>query len=184
MRENDAATRTTTFAPLARLLSLALVASGAGCRPAPVEKAPVVERPAPVAATRVYVEAQLVTGCEVSDRSEFYPFDAFVWENPNGDALKDLAHCLARGPFKGRKVRLVEHDTPDASGRYETKYKKSRAAMVREYLVFHGVEPAAVVVQAEDEALPTASSPDGRRVELELIPETDPGLVNDTAASP
>ena len=129
-----------------------------------------MQMPAPVAATRVYVEAQLVAACEVADTREFYPFDAFVWENPNSDALKDLAHCLARGRSKGRQVRLVGHDTPGALDPYETRFGKSRAAMVREYLLFHGVKPEAVVVRPDDEALPDAHTQDSRRVDLELIP--------------
>lgn len=166
MMENAAVTR---FAPLTFLL-WTLLAPGAGCRPAPVEAAPVMREPAPVAATRVYVDAQLVTGCELSDRREFYAFDAFVWENPNGDALKDLAHCLARGRLKGREVRLIAHHIPGAPDPSETKFGKPRAAMVREYLLFHGVKKEAVVVQPDGETPPGADTPDDRRVDLELIP--------------
>lgn len=151
------------------LYTLFLVAAGSGCRPAPVEPAPVVEESANVAATRVYVDATLETACGVSDTLDFYPFDAFVWENPNGDVLKNVAHCLAQGRLKGRKVRLVGHHAPDTPDPSKAKFGKSRAAMVREYLLFHGVEPSSAVVQPAA-SVRGADTPDGRRVDLELIP--------------
>jgi hypothetical protein len=125
----------------------ALVAALVGCGGAARPVAPAVAPPVTRVVLEVAVEPALLSACEVHGGRTRFDFDPAVLDPPDSDALKRLAHCLARGPLAGRRVCVVDRADPARPGDHEVEPGRTGAATIGRYLAFHGVPRGAVEVR-------------------------------------
>lgn len=157
---------------MVRSTCLAAVILGLACSSATPPPGRPPPRPSRQSIIEVRVDPGLLSGCELPAARTRLPYDPAVLEPPRSDVLKDVAHCLARGRLAGRGICVVGHIDPRRPARYVAARGQSSAETLGEYLVFHGVDRAAIEIQAsgdgEADAPIVAGVTGHRRVELHL----------------
>lgn len=136
-----------------------------GCSRRSAEEAPTTpEPPSPVSGVVwIDIDAALLAACRIAPAQGPFAFDSAVIDPPEGTVVRRLAHCLARGPHEGRKIRLVVYDVGHERERFVRRFGKSRAQSVRDYLMFHGVDRAAIAVESPTDPAPAP------RVEIRAV---------------
>ncbi|MBL9101166.1 MAG: hypothetical protein JNL82_09420 [Myxococcales bacterium] len=156
-------------------VGLVVAALLAGCSGGPPPASPPTE-PAPRSGrlTRVRFDRGLASACDAADAEAGFTVDIGFIRPPEGAPLTRLARCLADGPLKGRRIRLVERTTLPWPGRDGARVDALHAFAVRDHLVFHGVARDAVDVVSEPLPVTGGSSVErasyAPRVDVGLLP--------------
>lgn len=163
--------------------TLVAAALAVGCSRSSADRAPASPEPEPTATpaasterphtvSGIYLDPELKSGCGIDEVQTYFEFDSADVDPPEGTILYQVAKCLESGAFKGQKVRIVGHADPRGGDTYNDELGKSRAAAVREYLVFHGVKHEAIEMLSMGEAGADEKSPAewsyDRRVDIRL----------------
>src|SRR5689334_11010192 len=98
--------------------SFLAVALAAGCSRTSPDRAAPAHEPEPAATTRsepaftttgVYLDPRVTETCKIVGAETFFEYNSADLELPDDTALYQVAECLANGPLRGHKVRVVGH---------------------------------------------------------------------------
>jgi peptidoglycan-associated lipoprotein len=90
--------------------------------------------------TTVAIDDAILRACHISDDKAYFSFDSANLESDAVRPLDAVATCFARGPLKGRSVKLVGRADPRGDEEYNLVLGQSRADSVGSALKRDGLE--------------------------------------------
>lgn len=138
------------------LLASVFAAAGCGTDPPPPAAAPppvattaaVTSESKPAApgdsptASVVAVDASIQKACGISASEALFAFDSAKVQPGAAKLLDSIVVCFAKGPLKGRSLRLVGRADPRGESEYNLSLGQSRADAIAQYMLVKGLGSA------------------------------------------
>lgn len=142
-------------------LPFVLLIAACAATPQPPPNTPAATTPAPATAqakpsenpnrSNVVISEDIRKACGLTDSEAFFGYDSASVREQDKAILKKLAECFARGPLKGRQMRLVGHADPRGDQDYNYLLGQRRADSVRSAIVGAGLSGTSVTTTSRGE---------------------------------